>query len=63
MIAPRYLADVLALCAFVRPGESRLVEVRHDAWCPLLTQTGPCCCDPHVQLGPLLTEDRGGPAC
>jgi hypothetical protein len=53
---PKYLPDVLALCAVVRPGESRLVEGRHDAWCPLLTEGRPCACTPDVHLGPSLGE-------
>jgi hypothetical protein len=52
MTAPKHLAEVLALCAVVRPGESRLVEVRHDTWCPLLTHRAACACTPDVHLGP-----------
>ena len=56
MSTPRYLHDVLSLCAVVRPGETRLVEVRHDAWCPLLTHGSACACTPEVHLGPALEE-------
>jgi hypothetical protein len=56
MTLPKYLPDVLALCAFVRPGESGLVEVRHDPWCPLLTKGGACACVPDVQLVPSPSE-------
>jgi hypothetical protein len=37
-------------------GESRFVEVRHDLWCPLLTQSKPYACEPEVRLGPSLNE-------
>lgn len=56
MTAPRYFADVLALCALVRPGEHRLVEVRHDAWCPLLSHRAACACTPEVHLVPAPEE-------
>jgi hypothetical protein len=58
MTPPKYLHAVLALAASVPRGESRFVEVRHDPWCPLLTQGGPCACTPEVQLGPSLGEAR-----
>jgi hypothetical protein len=51
MIAPKYLRAVLALSASVPRGESRFVEVRHDPWCPLLTQGRACACTPEVRLG------------
>ena len=56
MTAPRYLQAVMELSASVPQGESRLVEVRHDPWCPLLTQSKPCACEPEVRLGPSLDE-------
>ena len=56
MTAPRYLADGLALCAVVRPGECRLVEVRHDVWCPLLTHRAACVYTPDARLLPPLIE-------
>ena len=58
MKQPRYLPSVMKLAATLPGGESRYVEVRHDPWCPLLTQSKPCACEPEVRLGPSLDEGR-----
>jgi hypothetical protein len=63
MSAPKYLHAVRALAASVPRGESRFVEVRHDPWCPLLTQSTSCACDPEVRLGPVVCDETRGPAC
>ena len=63
MIVPKYLQAVLELSVSVPRGESRFVEVRHDPWCPLLTQSKPCACEPEVRLGPVVSEESRGPAC
>jgi hypothetical protein len=63
MIAPKYLQAVLQLSASLPRGECRFVEVRHDPWCPLLTQSKPCTCEPEVRLRPVVSDESRGPAC
>lgn len=50
--APNYLAKILALGETLprRPGVHH-VSVIHDDWCNLLSEKGPCNCDP--EIGPM----------
>ena len=49
---PPYLVKILALEAAgqIPRGKTSLVLVAHDDWCPLLTGTNLCACDPDVVI-------------
>lgn len=51
---PPYLTKILALEAagLIPLGKTSHVEIAHDDWCPILTGTSECHCDPDVTLMP-----------
>lgn len=54
-----YLSKVIALGLTLPKHGQYCVEVRHDAWCALLTHRGPCNCDPEIRL----QSPQGGQSC
>lgn len=54
-----YTAKLLRLADMAKRGTVGVVEIRHDAGCPLLTRGGICTCEPEVELQPL--PDPRGP--
>lgn len=53
-IGGNYVAkvDELAKKLKLGPGQVAEIDIRHDDWCPLLTDHGPCTCDPIVSVRP-----------
>lgn len=47
---PNYLPSLLALGQILPRGSVSEIAVLHDGWCAQLRGTGPCNCNPDVQL-------------
>jgi hypothetical protein len=45
-----YLKKQLAVSALLQPGKIYQTHIFHDDWCALLARTGPCNCDPDIEM-------------